>query len=133
VFYAGGVPTLIIAACCCRCMPESLRFLARRQTERKRGRVAKKLDPSLADSNRDDAKAKPPQGKFRWPNCSPAAGAVARCSGFALFFGFWTTTVIVLQTPTLLRLGANVPLQVSATLVASYSIVAPSAWRLPVS
>jgi AAHS family 4-hydroxybenzoate transporter-like MFS transporter len=44
--------------------------------------------------------------------------------GLALFFGFWTTTVIVLQTPTLLRLGANVPLQVSATLVASYSIVA---------
>jgi AAHS family 4-hydroxybenzoate transporter-like MFS transporter len=40
-----------------------------------------------------------------------------------LYFGFATTTVIVLQTPTLLR-EAGVPLETSAFLVAMYSLVA---------
>ncbi len=44
--------------------------------------------------------------------------------GLALFFGFATTTVLVLQIPTLLRLGADIPLSASASLVASYSLVA---------
>src|SRR5262249_3161407 len=43
--------------------------------------------------------------------------------GLILYFGFATTTVIVLQTPTLFR-QAGVPLATSAFLVGMYSIVA---------
>jgi AAHS family 4-hydroxybenzoate transporter-like MFS transporter len=43
--------------------------------------------------------------------------------GLMLFFGFATTTVIVLQTPTLFR-QAGIPLNVSALLVAIYSLMA---------
>ncbi|HYM16977.1 MAG TPA: MFS transporter, partial [Micropepsaceae bacterium] len=43
--------------------------------------------------------------------------------GLILYFGFATTTVIVLQTPTLFR-QAGVPLATSAFLVAMYSVVA---------
>jgi AAHS family 4-hydroxybenzoate transporter-like MFS transporter len=126
VFYAGGVPTLIISALLFTLMPESLRFLATQNAGGAAARIARKLNPSLAQQPVEIvAKAKPPQVKVPLADLftgGRAGGTVFL--GFALFFGFWTTTVIVLQTPTLLRLGANIPLQVSATLVASYSIVA---------
>ena len=126
VFYAGGVPTLVITALLFALMPESLRFLATQNAGASAARIAKRLDPSLAEQSVEiTAKAKPPQTTIPLADLftgGRAGGTVFL--GFALFFGFWTTTVIVLQTPTLLRLGANIPLQVSATLVASYSIVA---------
>jgi AAHS family 4-hydroxybenzoate transporter-like MFS transporter len=126
VFYAGGVPTLIIAGLLLALMPESLRFLASKNAGAQGARIARQLDPSLVGQPVEIlAKSKPPQMKVPLADLftgGRAGGTVFL--GFALFFGFWTTTVIVLQTPTLLRLGASIPLQVSATLVASYSIVA---------
>ena len=126
MFYAGGVPSLVIAALLLVFMPESLRWLAAREAGPKAVRTARSLDPSLPDGAVElIAKAKAPQGKVPLADLftgGRAAGTVLL--GFALFFGFWTTTVIVLQTPTLLRLGADIPLQVSANLVASYSLVA---------
>lgn len=126
VFYAGGVPSLIIAALLFLFMPESLRWLAANGGGPKAERIVRGLNPSLAGAEIVlAAKAKPPKAKIPLAELftgGRAAGTILL--GFALFFGFWTTTVIVLQTPTLLRLGADVPLQTSAGLVASYSLVA---------
>jgi AAHS family 4-hydroxybenzoate transporter-like MFS transporter len=107
-------------------MPESLRFLATQNAGEPAARIVRKLDPSLAGSAIELlAKAKPPPMRIPLADLFTAGRAGGTVFlGFALFFGFWTTTVIVLQTPTLLRLGANIPLSVSATLVASYSLVA---------
>ncbi len=126
VFYAGGVPTLIIALLLIFFMPESLRFLAARGTSPQTARVARQLDPGLPEGGLEFvARAKAPQAKVPLLDLfmSGRAGG-SLLLGFALFFGFATTTVIVLQTPTLLRLGADIPLAVSASLVASYSLVA---------
>jgi AAHS family 4-hydroxybenzoate transporter-like MFS transporter len=126
VFYAGGVPTLIIAALLLVFMPESLRFLAARGAALPAERIARALDPQLPTGGIElVARAKAPPMKV--PLADLFAGGRAPGTwllGFALFFGFATTTVIVLQTPTLLRLGADIPLAVSASLVASYSLVA---------
>lgn len=126
VFYAGGVPTLIIAALLLFFMPESLRFLAARGTSPHAARVARQLDPGLPEGALEFvARVKAPQAKVPLVDLftsGRAAGSLLL--GFALFFGFATTTVIVLQTPTLLRLGADIPLSASASLVASYSLVA---------
>ena len=126
VFYAGGVPSLIIGLLLFLFMPESLRWLAANGGGPKAERIARQLSPSLAGAAVElIAKAKAPKAKIPLADLftgGRAGGTVLL--GFALFFGFWTTTVIVLQTPTLLRLGADVPLQTSASLVASYSLVA---------
>jgi MFS transporter, AAHS family, 4-hydroxybenzoate transporter len=126
VFYAGGMPTLIIAALLLVFMPESLRFLATKGLRQEATHIARRLDPSLPQGEIDlVAKGKPPQARVPLADLftgGRAAGSVLL--GFALFFGFATTTVIVLQTPTLLRIGADIPLSVSATLVATYSLVA---------
>jgi AAHS family 4-hydroxybenzoate transporter-like MFS transporter len=126
VFYAGGVPSLLIAGLLLAFMPESLRWLAARGAGPKAIRTARSLDPSLAEVPVEFlAKAKPPQATVPLADLFTGGRALGTVLlGFALFFGFWTTTVIVLQTPTLLRLGADIPLQVSANLVASYSLVA---------
>jgi AAHS family 4-hydroxybenzoate transporter-like MFS transporter len=126
VFYAGGVPSLIIGLLLFLFMPESLRWLATNGAAEKAKAIAWRLDSKLAGAPvAFVARPKPPQAKIPLADLfsgGRAAGSVLL--GFALFFGFWTTTVIVLQTPTLLRLGADIPLQVSANLVASYSLVA---------
>jgi AAHS family 4-hydroxybenzoate transporter-like MFS transporter len=126
VFYAGGVPSLIIGLLIFLFMPESLRWLAMNGAGANAERIVRQLDSSFAGAAVEiAAKAKPVKAKVPLADLftgGRAAGTVLL--GFALFFGFWTTTVIVLQTPTLLRLGADIPLQTSASLVASYSIVA---------
>ena len=125
VFYAGGVPSLIIALLLFLFMPESLRWLAANGRGAQAARIARQLQPDFGGDIEVIAKPKTPKPKIPLAELftgGRAAGTVLL--GFALFFGFWTTTVIVLQTPTLLRLGAEVPLQTSASLVASYSLVA---------
>jgi AAHS family 4-hydroxybenzoate transporter-like MFS transporter len=123
VFYVGGIPTLAVAVLLLFLMPESLRFLATRGHDEGARKLARKFDPELpADAvfvARTHATIKAPlrdlftQGR--------ATGSILL--GLMLYFGFWTTTVIVLQTPTLFR-EAGVPLSTSAFLVAVYSLVA---------
>ncbi len=125
VFYAGGVPTLLIALGVLFLMPESLRFLAMQGFGEQARHIARKLDPSLSPNVELVAKARPAQMKVPIAELFTSGRALGSLLlAFALFFGFATTTVIVLQTPTLLRLGADIPLPVSASLVASYSLVA---------
>jgi MFS transporter, AAHS family, 4-hydroxybenzoate transporter len=124
VFYAGGVPTLVIAALLFAFMPESVRFLASKGRDAPAQRIVRKLDPSLPDGPLDvvvKTKAKPRIPIVDLFTHGRAAGTILL--GLALFFGFATTTVIVLQTPTLFRL-AGIPLDVSARLVATYSLMA---------
>jgi len=125
VFYAGGVPSLIIGLLLFLFMPESLRWLAANGASSQAARIARQLNPGFGGEIKVIAKPKAPKPKIPMADLfsgGRAAGTVLL--GFALFFGFWTTTVVVLQTPTLLRLGADIPLKTTASLVASYSLVA---------
>jgi hypothetical protein len=64
VFYAGGIPTLIIAALLLFFMPESLRYLAARGVGPQAEQAARKLDPSLPQAGIElIARAKAPQMK----------------------------------------------------------------------
>src|SRR5215831_2647132 len=124
VFYVGGVPTLVVALLILLFMPESARFLAAQGASGKAVRLLRALDVKLPAGNIEipsaaQAKTKVPIGDLF------AEGRAARTVllGLILYFGFATTTVIVLQTPTLFR-QAGVPLATSAFLVGTYSIVA---------
>jgi len=120
VFYAGGVP------------------------DTRRGPDAHLPVPNPCVFWHRAAKNGPPTGIHRAPTPPPAAMHAEETSrtkipvgrsvhertrrrtvllGLILFLAFATTTVIVLQVPTLLR-EANVPLQVSAILTGIYSVVA---------
>src|SRR5215831_8006121 len=123
VFYAGGVPTLVVALLILCFMPESLRFLAAQGSSDKAGRILRALGANAAGpieiaSNRQAKKTVPIGDLF-----ANGRAATTVLLGFMLYFGFATTTVIVLQTPTLFR-QAGVPLATSAFLVGTYSIVA---------
>ena len=107
VFYAGGVPSLVLALVILFLMPESLRFLAARgDTGAPAQRLAAQLDASLKAVSftllaRSGA-AQPRRIPFRdLFTQGRAAGTVLVWS--ILFLGFATTTVITLQTPTLLH------------------------------
>jgi len=128
LFYVGGVPTLIVAALLLFFMPESLRYLAScGRNDGRPERLARRLNPMLpagrievvlnSETRASPAKV-PLQDLF---SGGRAVGTVLL--GLILFLGFATTTVIVLQVPTLLR-EANIPLQVSARLTVAYSFVA---------
>ncbi len=125
VFYVGGVPTLVLALLILLFMPESLRFLAAQGAGAKAARLARQLDVRLPPgaieiaTSGHAAPRKVPIGDLFADG--RAAGTILL--GLILYFGFATTTVIVLQTPTLLR-QAGVPLETSAFLVGMYSIVA---------
>jgi AAHS family 4-hydroxybenzoate transporter-like MFS transporter len=124
VFYAGGVPTLVIAVLLLFFMPESLRHLAQRGQSAAAEVLARKLDPALQGEIEIVTRRKEQQPKvsmFQLFTDGRATGTILL--GLMLYFGFATTTVIVLQTPTILR-EAGIPLAVSAQLVATYSIVA---------
>jgi AAHS family 4-hydroxybenzoate transporter-like MFS transporter len=125
VFYVGGVPTLVVALLLLVAMPESLRFLASRGASARAERIARVLDPSLPRGGveivariKAAAKTVPLRDLFAKGR---AAGTLLL--GLTLYFGFATTTVIVLQIPTLFR-QAGIPLGTSAFLVAMYSLVA---------
>jgi AAHS family 4-hydroxybenzoate transporter-like MFS transporter len=124
VFYVGGIPTLVLAVLLLLFMPESLRFLAARGEGRKALTLARAFDPALPDGALDVTARKhaPQKAPLRELFRDGRAGGTILL-GLMLYFGFWTTTVIVLQTPTLFR-EAGVPLSTSAVLVAVYSLVA---------
>jgi AAHS family 4-hydroxybenzoate transporter-like MFS transporter len=123
VFYVGGIPTLAVAVLLWLFMPESLRFLAARGTSAAAKRLARQLDPDLPQTVEIAARVHAaPKAPLRdlFSN-GRAAGTILL--GLMLYFGFWTTTVIVLQTPTIFR-QAGMALSTSAFLVAVYSLVA---------
>ncbi len=125
IFVVAGVPTLLLAVAMSLLMPESLRFLASTGQGRAAARVARKLDPELPG----DVEIVTPVRAARLAKIPlrdlfvEGRAATTILVGLMLYFGFATTTVIVLQTPTLFR-QAGIPLHVSALLVAIYSLVA---------
>jgi len=127
VFMAAGVPTLISAALLSFLMPESLRFQASRgirtaQTER----VIRTIDPKLPPGPLEPfMRAETGKGaKIPFVDLftdGRATGTVLL--GLILLLGFATTTVAVLQTPTLLLRGWNIPPATSSFLVGVFSIM----------
>jgi AAHS family 4-hydroxybenzoate transporter-like MFS transporter len=127
VFYAGGVPTLGVALVLLFLVPESVRFLASRGINGSRTeRLIRALDPTLPAGPIEASHVEEAPSRTKIPLAdlfTNGRAAGTALLGSILFLAFATTTVIVLQVPTLLR-EANVPLQVSAILTGVYSIVA---------
>jgi AAHS family 4-hydroxybenzoate transporter-like MFS transporter len=124
IFIVAGVPTLLLALGMSLLMPESLRFLASSGQSRAAARVARKIDPDLPGDIEIIAVARSRAAKIPFRDLfTEGRAATTILVGLMLYFGFATTTVIVLQTPTLFR-QAGIPLNVSALLVALYSLVA---------
>ena len=127
VFYVAGLPSLVLTAALVFAMPESLHFLA--SQGRLRGRaeaIAGALDPSLVRGNFQLVSRTQAQTKTKVPLLAlvtdgRAAGTILLW--LILYLGFATTTVIVLQTPTLLRAG-GMALSTTGILVGVYSIFA---------
>src|SRR5438105_1201525 len=124
IFIVAGTPSILLAVAMLAFLPESLRFLASTGQTARAARVARKLDPELPASAEVVAPvlaraAKIPLRDLFTEGRAPTTILV----GLMLYFGFATTTVIVLQTPTLFR-QSGIPLEVSALLVAIYSLVA---------
>ena len=120
VFYAGGVPTLVLAMLLLFLMPESLRFLAAKgRMGRDARRLAEKLDPGLKRASYELTMRTDTATATKMPfrelfTDGRAAGTVL--VWFILFLGFATTTVITLQTPTLLH-AAGIPLGTTGLFV----------------
>jgi MFS transporter, AAHS family, 4-hydroxybenzoate transporter len=125
LFLVAGTPVLLLTGAMLAFLPESLRFLASTGQTAAAARVARRLDPELPPGELEvvapvrTRAARIPLGDL----FTEGRAATTILVGLMLFFGFATTTVIVLQVPTLLR-QAGIPLNVSALLVAIYSLVA---------
>jgi AAHS family 4-hydroxybenzoate transporter-like MFS transporter len=125
LFLVAGAPVLLLSAAMLAFLPESLRFLASTGQSAAAARVARRLDPELPPGELDVVapfrarSTRIPLRDLFVDGRAPTTILV----GLMLFFGFATTTVIVLQTPTLFR-QAGIPLNVSALLVAIYSLMA---------
>jgi AAHS family 4-hydroxybenzoate transporter-like MFS transporter len=127
VFVTAAAPTLITAALLPVLMPESLRFQATS------GRSTARTERTMRDIN-----AKLPAGPLE-PFARAEFGTRAKVPfvdlftdgraagtillGLILLLGFATTTVAVLQTPTLLLRGWNVPPATSSLLVSVFSLM----------
>jgi len=125
LFLVAGVPVLLLSAAMLVFLPESLRFLASTGQSAAAARVARRLDPELPPGELDvvaPLRARTTRIPLRDLFVDGRAPTTILV-GLMLFFGFATTTVIVLQTPTLFR-QAGIPLNVSALLVAIYSLMA---------
>src|SRR5258706_11772837 len=127
VFYAGGVPSLVVAGLLVMLMPESLRFLGSQgKLDVRAERLAVALNPDLGKSTfkltatrQTHAKA-----KVRLRDLFTEGRAVGTILlWLILYLGFATTTVITLQTPTLLR-GSGMSLSTTGILVGIYSMFA---------
>jgi AAHS family 4-hydroxybenzoate transporter-like MFS transporter len=128
VFLAAGVPTLTTAALLWFLMPESLRFqIARGQVGPQTQRVMRAINPGLpAEPLEPFARAEAGKRGAKIPfvdlfTDGRATGTVLL--GLILLLGFATTTVAVLQTPTLLLRGWNIPPATSSFLVGVFSIM----------
>ncbi len=127
VFYVAGIPTLVLTGVLVFAMPESLRFLA--SQGRLQGRaeaIASALDRSLVLGSFQLVSRTQTQTKTKVPLLAlvtegRAAGTILLW--LILYLGFATTTVIVLQTPTLLRAG-GMALSTTGILVGVYSMFA---------
>jgi AAHS family 4-hydroxybenzoate transporter-like MFS transporter len=127
VFVAAGGPTLISAALLSVLMPESLRFQASRGIRTAQSeRVIRAIDAKLpAGPLEPFMRAESGKGaKIPFVDLftdGRATGTILL--GLILLLGFATTTVAVLQTPTLLLRGWNIPPATSSFLVGVFSIM----------
>ena len=127
VFYVAGVPTLVVTAMLGVSMPESLRFLASQGTlGAPAERLAIALNPYLAKERFTLVATRQAftKTKVRLRDLfteGRAAGTILLW--LILYLGFATTTVIILQTPTLLR-ASGIALGTTGILVGIYSVFA---------
>jgi AAHS family 4-hydroxybenzoate transporter-like MFS transporter len=127
MFYVAGLPTLAVTALLVFAMPESLRFLSSQGKLQGRAEtIAGGLDRSLVPGSfrlvsrgQSPTRTKVPLRALFTEG--RAAGTILLW--LILYLGFATTTVIVLQTPTLLRAG-GIPLGTTGILVGIYSVFA---------
>lgn len=124
IFLAAGTPTILLVLAMLAFLPESLRFLASAGKTAAALRVARRLDPELPHNSEIAGAMRAPAARVPLRDLFTEGRAPTTILvGLMLYFGFATTTVIVLQTPTLFR-QAGIPLNTSALLVAIYSLVA---------
>lgn len=124
LFLAAGAPTILVVLAMLVFLPESLRFLASAGQSSAALRIARRIDPELPRDAEIAGAARAPAARIPLRDLfTEGRAATTILVGLMLYFGFATTTVIVLQTPTLFR-QAGIPLNVSALLVAIYSLVA---------
>ena len=127
VFIAAGVPTLITAVLLWFLMPESLRFqIARGQIGAQTERVMRAINPTLPPGRLEPfARAESGKGaKIPFVDLFTDGRAIGTVLlGLILLLGFATTTVAVLQTPTLLLRGWNISPATSSFLVGVFSIM----------
>jgi AAHS family 4-hydroxybenzoate transporter-like MFS transporter len=127
VFVAAAVPTLITALLLPFAMPESLRFQASRgQSSAHAERVIRAIDGKLPHGRLEPfMRAESGKGaKIPFVDLftdGRATGTILL--GLILLLAFATTTVAVLQTPTLLLRGWNIPPATSSFLVGVFSIM----------
>ncbi len=124
LFLAAGAPTILVVVAMLIFLPESLRFLASSGQNGPALRIARRLDPQIPHNAEVIGAARARVAKIPLRDLFIEGRAPTTILvGLMLYFGFATTTVIVLQTPTLFR-QAGIPLHISALLVAIYSLVA---------
>jgi AAHS family 4-hydroxybenzoate transporter-like MFS transporter len=127
VFVAAAVPTLITAALLPVLMPESLRFQATRgSTTARTQRVIRAIDAKMPPGALEPFARAEGGTRTKVPfvdlfTDGRAAGTILL--GLILLLGFATTTVAVLQTPTLLLRGWNVQPATSSLLVSVFSLM----------
>jgi AAHS family 4-hydroxybenzoate transporter-like MFS transporter len=124
IFLAAGAPAILLVLAMLVFLPESLRFLASAGKTSAALRVARHLDPELPQNTEIAVAIRAPAARIPLRDLfTEGRASTTILVGLMLYFGFATTTVIVLQTPTLFR-QAGIPLNTSALQVAIYSLVA---------
>jgi MFS transporter, AAHS family, 4-hydroxybenzoate transporter len=118
LFYAGGVPSLIVALLLALLMPESVRWLASKGQAARAAGLAERLDPSLRGTEfRPLAPRQAPTRRVPLRELFSDGRALGTVLvWFILYLGFASTTVISLQTPTLLH-ASGIPLSTAASFV----------------
>jgi AAHS family 4-hydroxybenzoate transporter-like MFS transporter len=127
VFVAAAAPTLITALLLPFLMPESLRFqVSRGQVSARAERVMRAIAPDLPQDRLEPfMRAETGKGaKIPFVDLfTDGRAAGTALLGLVLFLAFATTTVAVLQTPTLLLRGWSIPPATSSLLISAFSIM----------